>query len=143
MSARTQVRSLRRAALELGRSTSGATAVETALVLPILLTFLFCIFELGWAFQCGSSVREAVEQSSRALISTPEMTDEELTAKVMARLDELPIKNLSVSVTQESVFGNARVARVTWVYDYNMALPLVPSTAFHFGSSLVVPRADA
>src|SRR4051812_31871773 len=102
---------LRRRARTLGGATSGATAVETALVLPILVTFLFAIFELGWAFQCGSSVREAVEQSARALISTPDMTNQQMTQKVMARLDELPIKNLTVTITQESVFGNARVAR--------------------------------
>ena len=143
MYARSPIAGLRRRLRLLWGSTSGATAVETALVLPILITFLIGIFELGWAFQCGSSVREAVEQSSRALISTPEMTNAQLTEKVNARLSDLPIKNLTLTISQESVFGNARVARVSWNYDYAMALPLVPSAVFHFGSSLVVPRADA
>jgi Flp pilus assembly protein TadG len=126
-----------------GRDRSGATAVETALVTPVLMMFLYAVFELGWAMQCGSSVREAVEHGSRALISNPEMTAEQLTERVNARLEGLPIENLEVSVAQEWVTGNAQVARVTWTYDYQLSMPLIPQTLFHFGNSVVVPRAEA
>ena len=125
------------------RDHGGATAVETALVTPFLMLFLFAAFELGWAMQCGSSVREAVEHGSRALISNPEMSSAELTSRIESRLSDLPIDNLEVNITQEWVTGNAQVARVTWTYDYQMGLPLVPEQLFHFGSSLVVPRAEA
>jgi Flp pilus assembly protein TadG len=126
-----------------GRDGSGATAVETALVTPFLMLFLFAVFELGWAMQCGSSVREAVEFGSRALISNPDMTAEQLTERVDARLDGLPIDNLEVTVAQEWLSGNIQVSRVSWTYDYQLALPMVPETLFHFGSSLVIPRAEA
>ena len=126
-----------------GRDASGATAVETALVTPFLMMFLFGVFELGWAMQCGSSVREAVEHGSRALISNPDMTAEQLTAHIDERLADLPIDNLEVSVAQEWLTGNIQVSRVTWTYDYQLGLPLIPHTLFHFGSSLVVPRAEA
>ena len=134
---------LRRKLGGFGRDGSGAAAVETALVTPFLMMFLFAVFELGWAMQCGSSVREAVEHGSRALISNPEMTAEQLTERVNTRLDGLPITNLEVTVAQEWITGNAQVARVTWTYDYQLGLPLIPKTLFHFGSSLVVPRAEA
>ncbi len=126
-----------------GRDRSGAAAVETALVTPFLIMFLFATFELGWAMQCGSSVREAVEHGSRALISNPDMSSTDLTARIMARLEDLPIENLEVTVTQEWITGNAQVARVAWTYDFQLGLPLVPKTLFHFGSSLIGPRAEA
>jgi len=114
-----------------------------ALVAPFLIALLYAAFELGWAMQCGSSVREAVQHSSRALISNSELTNEQLTNKVNDRLDHLPITNLTVSITEEWVAGNAQVARVTWDYDYTLTMPWVPSTLFHFGSNIVVPRAQA
>ncbi len=109
MSGKLQSRRLRR----FGRDRSGATAVETALVTPFLVMFLFATFELGWAMQCGSSVREAVEHGSRALISNPDMSASELTSRINARLEGLPIDNLQVTVAQEWITGSAQVSRVT------------------------------
>lgn len=100
--------------------------MEMALVTPFLIAFLYSIFELGWAMQCGSSVREAVQHSSRALISNSELTNEELTTKVNERLDHLPITNLTVAITEEWVAGNAQVGAGDLGLRLHPQLPLGP-----------------
>ncbi|MGZ8363576.1 MAG: TadE/TadG family type IV pilus assembly protein [Caulobacteraceae bacterium] len=126
-----------------GRDRSGASAVEFAVASPILFVMLFATFELGWSMQCGSSVRSAVEQASRVLISNPGTTSADLQTKAMSNLSGLPIKDLTVTVSQEWVTGNIHVARVSWDYKYTMAMPLVPDLLLDFGSSIIVPMAQA
>ena len=124
------------------RDRSGAGAVEFAIAAPILFTMMYFAFEFGWAMQSGSSVRSAVENASRMLISNPDTTNEQLQAKVNKKIEDLPIKNLQVTVAQEWLTGNIQVSRVTWTYKYTMAMPFVPSQLLDFSSSIIVPRAQ-
>jgi Flp pilus assembly pilin Flp len=118
---------------------AGAGAVEFAIVAPLLFALLFACLELGWAIQCGSSVRTEVQQAARGLIINPGMSAADLKKKVEQRLQGLPITGFDLSVAEEWINGNARVQRVTWTYEYAMAMPLVPAVVFNFDSSVVVP----
>ncbi len=120
------------------RGDSGAAALEFAMLAPVLLALLFGVFELGWALHCGASVRYAIERSSRALITDPNTTASALQSAAQARLSGLPVSNLEISITKETV-GTGQIARVSWRYNYNMALPYVPDTTITFDSSMVVP----
>lgn len=120
------------------RGDGGAAALEFALLAPVLLALLFGVFELGWALHCGATVRYAIERSSRALITDPTTTANAIKTAAQARLTGLPVSNLEVSVANETI-GTGQIARVSWRYNYNMALPYVPSTIITFDSSMVVP----
>jgi Flp pilus assembly protein TadG len=50
------------------RSVWGATAVEFALVLPVLLLILFGIIEYGWLFTYQIVLTNAVSQGARAAV---------------------------------------------------------------------------
>lgn len=52
-------------ACRLWRSTSGATAVEMAIILPLFLLFLLGLVEFGRLFWYQVSLRQAVEQTAR------------------------------------------------------------------------------
>lgn len=50
---------------KIGASKAGATAVETAIVLPLFLAFVMGVIEFGRVFWVQSSLQHAVEQTSR------------------------------------------------------------------------------
>ena len=53
------------------RSQRGATLVEAAIVLPVLVMFIFAMIDFSWAFYQYISVREGVREGAReAAIST-------------------------------------------------------------------------
>jgi Flp pilus assembly protein TadG len=109
-----------------------------ALIAPVLIGFLFGIFEMGWAAHCGATVRYAVERSARVLISNPNTTAATIQTAVQGRLNGVPVNNLSIALAQETI-STGQVIRVSWTYSYNTALPFVPSTLFTFNSSMIVP----
>ena len=122
---------------------SGAGAVEFAVVAPMLFALLFGALELGWALQCGSSLRSEVQTAARALMLNPALTSSELTTMVEDRLEGLPISGFTITVTDEWINGNARVKRVSWDYQYDMAMPMVPNVLFNFDDNIVVPTPTA
>ncbi len=44
---------------------SGATIVETAVVFPVFLTFLFAVIEFGHAFMCNATLTAAAKDGAR------------------------------------------------------------------------------
>ena len=120
------------------RDRSGATALEFALVVGPFLMLLMGGFNAGYALYSGAAVRNAVQGAARTLILSPNTTSDALTAKAKASLVDVPVQNLAVRVAKTTVSG-ANVANVSWTYDYPLSVPLLPSKAFSFGSSVTVP----
>ena len=52
------------------RSESGAVLVEAALVIPILLLFVFGTIDFGWTFNEYLSVRQGVREAAREVVIT-------------------------------------------------------------------------
>ncbi len=120
---------------------SGATALEFALVAPVLILAMIGIFNIGYAIHCGSSVRNAVEQSSRMLIANPATTATSLQTKAKTLLTSVPIDTLTVKVATETVTGTVQVKRVSWTYNYILWIPFMDQKTLAMGSSVVVPLA--
>jgi Flp pilus assembly protein TadG len=64
---------------EIGRNESGASAVEFALVLPMLLLILFAIVEYGWFFTNRIVLTNAVSNAARAAVKAREWEGEDPT----------------------------------------------------------------
>ena len=129
----------RRLGLEaLRRCARGGATVEMALVFPVLAAFLFGTFEIGWAMHCGATVRSAVEHAARPLLSNATTSAATIQAAAQADLNGVPVKNLQVTLTNENLSGGS-VVLVSWQYTYDTMLPFVPTTAFRFDSSTIVP----
>lgn len=113
--------------------------LEFALVSPIFIAMLFGVFYVGLAFYCDASVRHAVQKSSRMLILDPTTTADALQTAVRAELTEVPVTNVSVTLSSETADINETIERITWSYSYVLSIPLFPDYLIQSGSSLVVP----
>ncbi len=116
----------------------GATAVEAAFVLPLLLTFILGIFQLGWGIFCGNDVRHAIERAARIYIQTPAATDQQFLSAVSANLTTVNISDVAITITKPTSAG-AQMARIAWTYNYGLHIPSVPTMTLNLGSQILVP----
>ena len=123
----------------LRRDEGGTSALEFALVAPVFLAMLFGLFQLGWAFHCGSSVRYALEEASRSLMLDPGMTQAEIETQMRARLNQLADPDISVSMTTENPAAGLTLAHVNATYEHPIVVPFLPEYDFTFTSEVTVP----
>lgn len=111
----------------------GVMLVEAALMLSLLMTLTFAIFEYGWIFIKSQELRNAASTGARIGSLAPEIKNESMTAKAQARVNAMlaDYKIVGASVTYDPPdFDNVargdpvRVA-ITVVYDGNVDLQLV------------------
>lgn len=100
----------------------GAGAVELALVLPVFVALLVGVFEFGWTQHCVSSIRYALEATSRVLMVNPAMSESALQADVRARLQSLGDKDVTVTLNIVTN-ANGRVAYLTGSYHRDIGVP--------------------
>lgn len=125
------------------RDASGATAVETALVLPVLCLLLAGLIQLGWGLHCASKVRWALERSTRNALLDPDYSQAKLIADVSAQVPEvLRTGRLTVAMAREPSGGSTMV-RTTARYDYNLVIPFAPVLSLPFQAEAYVPLTGA
>jgi Flp pilus assembly protein TadG len=86
------------AAVRNKRANSGVTVLETALVLPILLTVLLGVFEYGWYFIAATDVTAASRAGARQAI-LPDATSDQVRATVRQVLANYHLEATSYTVT--------------------------------------------
>jgi Flp pilus assembly protein TadG len=118
---------------------SGAAALETALVLPVFMTLVIGILNVGWALYCGAEVRHAVERATRLIIIDPDTTETAVQADVTGSLNAANPDDVNLTMTTESVGSGGQIARLTWTYGYTIDVPMINPMVLDFGSSIVVP----
>ena len=72
-------------AFSLARNERGATALEFALVAPVLFLFIFGIAQLGTLYMADSSLRHAVAEGARYAAIYPRPSDEAIIARINAK----------------------------------------------------------
>jgi Flp pilus assembly protein TadG len=98
---------IRRALAELGRSNRGISAIETALVLPILLSVVFGTAELGIFFSRELAIINAVQSAARFAAVSPAAWSASPTADVnsiqgklqLAGVGVVPNKDADISIS--------------------------------------------
>jgi Flp pilus assembly protein TadG len=118
----------------------GSTAVEFALVLPLLVTFVFGIWWLGWAINLGSEVGHAVEMGSRVYILHPSATSTELQTAVASHLTDVNVSDISLATASTTV-GTGTSQHITWSYQTHAPIPFISSIPISFSGSYDVPSA--
>jgi len=118
----------------------GATAVEFALVLPLLVIFILGIWYLGWAMNLGSEVRHAVELGSRVYISNPSATDTDVKTAIASHLTDVPINSITLATTTSSI-GSASSQHISWSFQTTAPIPFLSSLQITFNGSYDVPGA--
>lgn len=122
------------------RDARGATAVEFALVSPVLVLLLVGTFQVAWAVHCASSVRWSLEQSSRNLLLDPTTTQDQIKTAMVSQLKGLvDSSRLTVSLTSSSA-GGTPVFLVSSTYAAPLSIPFVNSQLINFTATATVPQ---
>ena len=107
------------------RSRSGATAVEFAIILPVLVMTIMGFFELGMLLHVRSTLQFGVDKAARFAIVNQDSTASVLQTKVLDEISEtMNTTGITVTVTSEVVSGvDFRVLHAT--KDHNYSLPFL------------------
>ena len=130
----------RSALVRLARNAGGATAVEFALVLPLLVIFIFGIWWLGWALSLGGEVRHAVELGSRIYILKPNATSSDLQTAVASHLTDISVSDINLNTTS-STLGGVTSQHLTWSYSTTAPIPFMSAIPISFSGAYDVPAA--
>ena len=110
----------------------GATAVEFALVLPILLLLILGIIEFGRAYHLQTTLSNAARDSVRVMALQDSVTAARSTAKVSAQLSDLD--DSMIDVTPEDGCSSATagpgLASVTIRYPFSLVSGFLPVDDF-------------
>lgn len=66
-------------------SESGASAVEFALAVPVLVSFIYGIFSIGMLFQANAGVQNALGEAARYATLYPTPTDAQIQDRITAK----------------------------------------------------------
>jgi Flp pilus assembly protein TadG len=122
----------------LRRRDDGGAVLEFALVLPALTTFILGIFYVGWAYNCGSEVRHAVELGSRVYIQNANATTSQLTNAVDSHLLNVPANAITLSNSTVAI-GTASSQHITYSYTTTAPVPFISAINFTFSGAVDVP----
>ncbi len=120
----------------------GAAALEFALVLPALITFIMGVWYVGWAINLGSEVRHAVELGSRIYISNPNATSTDLSTAVSNHLTDVAIGDVTLNSSQVA-HGTATSQHIAWSYATTATIPFLSGISFNFNGAVDVPLATS
>jgi len=111
-----------RKALRAAACEAGTSAVEFALVAPVMIMLLLGIMQFGWMQHRLSSVRSAMERANRALLINPELTQAAAQAIVTNHLDATANTDVTITLTTETIAAG-KVARLTALYVAEFGIP--------------------
>lgn len=113
--------------MKLGRDERGAVVVEFALVLPLLVIFVFGIVEFGRAYNAKIQLTSAVREGARtAALGGPSIDPGKITERTRDAAAGLEHTKISV-VSTKCVDATSVNATVTATYPFRYDIPLVGS----------------
>ncbi|PSH58762.1 pilus assembly protein [Phyllobacterium endophyticum] len=103
------------------------------------MMFLLGIIVFGWSMNAMSSVRYALEETSRALQLKNSLSQNEVEALVREHVSQLRLQNISVSLAFDQPDGGFRMAHVTATYAFVVEIPLIDQYPVSYAASITVP----
>ena len=71
---------------KIGRNESGATVIEMAIALPVLVSFIYGIFQLGVIFQANAGMQHALGEGARYATIWPTPNDANIKSKISSEV---------------------------------------------------------
>lgn len=121
------------------RDQTGGPMLEFAILGPVFIICLIGFFQTAWAMYCASSVRYALDNSARALVLNPAMSQSELQAMVRSAMSPLAATDVSVTLTKTFPNPGLQLASATATYNYQIEVPLFPTYKGQYSTTLLQP----
>lgn len=115
--------------LRFGKAVSGATAVEFALVAPVLILIIYGILELGRALFTQGVLDYAVQEGSRYAAAHSTSTPAEIQAVVQNSFVGIDTAPVALTVTPTVNANGARKVEVSIVYPFPWIVQLFAANA--------------
>jgi len=114
----------------------GATAVEFALVAPVVLVLFMTAVEVGRALWIRASIQFAVEEASRyVMVNTSNCNS---TAETQAANEIIGFNSANVTfTTAQSITGTITFCEISATYNFSVIVPIVPFSATFSAKSKV------
>ena len=122
------------------RGERGAAAVEFALVIPLLLVFLFSIISVSRAFQVQGTLSAAAREAARTMALTNDSSAATSAAIFAASTSSVTLTGGQIAVTPSTCTGTAPTTdvTVTITYTFQPAGNFAGGIAFPITSKAVV-----
>lgn len=122
------------------RREDGATAVEFALIAPILLSMVLMALQIGLALHKGNTVQWAINKAARAALLDTTLDEEGIQNYIDARIKTID-STASVDIKYEvTTVGAAALGTISGTYYHNVDVPFFPSFKAKFDVDVSVPR---
>jgi Flp pilus assembly protein TadG len=121
------------------RATSGAAAVEFAIISVVFITMIFAIIYLGIILHTNATLQWAVENSVRSAVIAESTTQAQMTTKVNSLLSSMNMPNAdSVSY---AVAGTAPpIATLTATLARTYTIPMFGSYTMNYTATAKMPQ---
>ena len=113
----------------------GAAAIEMAFALPILLLFVYGIFQLGVILQANAGMQHALGEGARLATLFPTPADNAIVTRMSDRMFGLNVGTFStptVTIPATSVCTNCRLLTVNYT--------VTPNFLFFNGPAITITR---
>ena len=123
------------------RDCRGSTAVEFALLSPVLMLFLLGLFVVGWSIHCSQSVRLALEQGARALQINEKLSEQDVATLVRSKLKDIGDPDIAVVLSDYVSIPGVRAKNLSVSYGINIPIPFYGAYVATYSTSVKVPLA--
>ena len=107
------------------KNEKGASAVEFALILPILVILVFGIFEFGIAFNNYITITHAAREGAR--LAAVDLNNPNLKGIIIERAIPVPITESDITINTPEGTNIGDPVEVEITYDISIEIPLVGS----------------
>jgi len=128
-------------AKRLAANDSGATAVEFAMIAPVLLSCIVGLLMLGMAYYEGATVQWSLERTLRAAMLDPDVTEAEIEQRLAEQLESIGSPEIEFSFVIDDS-GSVPLAVATANYEAPLHVPFAPDLALHFSAESVAPAPE-
>lgn len=104
----------------------GVSAVEFALVTPVLLAFLFGFYHTGVLLWANAGLKSAIGEASRMATLYPTPTDAQISLKVTSKAFGVSGGTLGTPVIARGKSGSQDYVNISVTYDYTIDPFLLP-----------------
>lgn len=125
-----------------GDDQGGATAVEFAIVSPVLLTMILGVFALGSAYYEGATVQRSLERALRTAMVHPELDGSDIEEMLNADLERIGSPEIDFSYTIDDS-GEMRMAVARAAYEVPVMIPFIPEIFLAFEAENVMPAPES
>ena len=124
------------------RERDGSTAIEFAIVAPVLVTFIIGVLMLGLAYYNASTIQWSLERSLRAVMIDEDTTLADIEAAMEEDMERIGSPDLELTYTLDDS-GPVPLAVITAEFDVPLDIPFVPTLNLHYSIEDVVPLPES